>query len=620
MVVSLTFFALVFGIAYVQSTHGFYSALIMTVLCLCCAAGAFGAHEYVAVNYIAPYWKPDYSFSLALGALFGLPLIIFRLLFDQLIRRNCLLSLWPDRIGAGMCGLVTGLIVTGTLAHAVQGLPFGHSILGYAKIDVPSKEKKEDSPDPKPPKLETPDREILMTPDRFAVATASLMSSGIFSGDAILALDHPDLVRTVGWVNAVPPEITRYAEKGSATIVRTNTVPFVFDYTPPEERTNKPPSWDPVQPKSGYEFRMIRLQLKEARPREVAHPNSFTLRQIQLVGKDNGRLKVVFPIAIQQDDARQPINRHIRNKATRWGLWPVVNDVMVPREGNDGQIEVVFELPTEFQPMYLSYKRGSRIPVDFSAAGAPAEARPAENTATQPAPSGEEAQPETDTRRTRSRGDEETASTRTRRGGTGEEDAAAGRGGARGMGTNAGQSFFGEDLPLEIKAYQGENLETGRGGRMLSGKIIAWLADQEAGTQPPLKTFDVPSDKRLLHLSVTKLHARSGLGRALSNAAAVAQNYTVKDDQGNPYTLVGKYVIATVDDKEVLEIQYIPESVGSIGGLGPFSRVKNTHLEKDHELVLLFLVNPGATIVSFSSGSEATKSEDLGADNLVAPQ
>lgn len=620
MVVSLSFLVLVLGIAYVQSTHGFYNALIMCVLSLCCAAAAFGTHEFVAVNYIAPYWKPDYAYGLALGALFGLPLIVLRLLFDKLIRRNCLLSLWPDRIGAGMCGLVTGLVMTGVLAHGVQALPFGPSILGFARIDVPSKEKKEDFPDPKPPKLDIPQRELLLTPDRFAVATASLLSAGIFSGDAIMALDHPDLVQSVGWVNSAPADITRFSEKGATSIVRTNTVPFVFDFTPGDERSNKPAQWDPIKPQAGHEFRMMRLQLREPRPREVAHPNAFTLRQIHLVGKDNGRLKIFFPLAIQQEDARQPVNRHVRSKFTRWGLWPVVDDVMTPREGNDGQIEVVFEVPTDLEPLYLTFKRGARIPVDFSAKSAPAEEKPEGSTEGQPATAEEAAKPEGDSRPTRSTGGEEASSGRTRRGGTGEADAAAGRGGARGVGTNAGQSFFGENLPLELKAFQGENLETARGGRIVSGKLVAWLADQEAGTQPPLKSFDVPSDKRLLHLSVTKLHARSGLGRALSNAAAVAQNYTVKDDKGNPYTMVGKYVIATIDDKQVLEVQYIPEAVGSIGGLGPFSRVQNSHLEKDHELVLLFLVPPGANIVSFSSGSEATKSEDLSEDNLVAPQ
>lgn len=620
MVVSLTFLALVLVIAYVQSTHGFFSALMTSVLCLCCGAAAFGAHEYVAVHYIAPYFLPDYSYGIALGALFGVPMILFRLLFDQVIRRNCLLSLWPDRIGAGFCGLITAMVSTGVLAHGMQTLPFGPSILGFARVEVPSREKKEDAPDPKPPRLDTADRELILSPDRFAVATAALLSADVFSSGASFALDHPDLVREVGWINAVPPEITRYAEKGSATILRTAVVPFVFDYTPPDERAQKPAQWEPVQPKSGHEFRMIRLQLREARPREVRHPNAFTLRQFRLVGAHSGLIKQVFPIAIQQEDARQTVNRHIRNKATRWGSWPVVDDVMTPREGNDGQIEVVFELPTDFQPTYLAYKRGARVPVDFSARPAEPEPRPSDGDAAQPDSVASEERPEGDTRPSRSRGGEETTSGRPRRGSSGEEDAAAGRGGARGVGANAGQSFFGNELPLELKAYQGDNLDTARGGRILSGKLVAALEDQETGTQPPLRSFEVPSDKRLLHLNVTRLHARSGLGRALSQAAALAQNYTVKDSRGNVHRLVGKYVVARVDDRDIMEVQFFPESVGSVGGLGPFSRVKDAHLQKDHDLVLLFFVDPGVSILSFSSGSEATKSEDLSADNLVAPE
>lgn len=620
MVVSLIFLVMVFAIAYVQSTHGFFSALIMTVLTLCCAAAAVGMHEYVAVHFIAPYWEPDYAYGLALGALFGIPLIICRLLFDQAIRRSPLLALWPDRLGAGFCGLITGLVVTGICAHAVQALPFGPSILGFARVDVPPKEKKDDAPDPKPPKSDAPERELLMTPDRFAVAAGSLLSAGIFSGDALLALDHPDLVRAVGWVNAVPPEITRFAEKGTTSVVRTAVVPFVFDFTPGDKRNNnKPDQWDVVQPKAGHEFRMIRLQTRESPKKKAKYPNTFTLRQIRLKGTDSGRIREYFPIAIQQEDAKETVNRHVRNKATRWGLWPVVDDVMTPREGNEGQIEVIFELPTGFQPTYLAFKRGSRIPVDFSAKGAPAEERPATSGET-PADSSAHAETKPDDPPSRSRSGDEASSSRPRRGGRGQEDAAAGRGGARGVGTNAGQSFFGNDLRVELKSYQEENLATARGGRILSGKLVAFLAEQESGTKTPVKSFDVPSDKRLLHLSVTKLHARSGLGKALSQAAAVAQNYTVTDAKGNRYNLVGKYVLVDIDGKPVMEVQYFPEGVGSMGGLGPFRRVQNVHLEQDHELVLLFFVNPGATIVSFSSGSDATKSEDLSADNLVAPQ
>ena len=70
----------------------------------------------------------------------------------------------------------------------------------------------------------------------------------------------------------------------------------------------------------------------------------------------------------------------------------------------------------------------------------------------------------------------------------------------------------------------------------------------------------------------------------------------------------------------MLEIQYFPEVAGSVGGVGKFNRIKEDKLKRDEPLVLLFLVDPGARIVSFSTGGDATRRDDLTSDNLVAPQ
>ena len=66
-------------------------------------------------------------------------------------------------------------------------------------------------------------------------------------------------------------------------------------------------------------------------------------------------------------------------------------------------------------------------------------------------------------------------------------------------------------------------------------------------------------------------------------------------------------------------MQYFSEPVGSIGGIGEFTRVNEKNLKSDDTFVLLFLVDPGARIVSFSTGGAASRKDDLTGSRLVAP-
>jgi hypothetical protein len=89
---------------------------------------------------------------------------------------------------------------------------------------------------------------------------------------------------------------------------------------------------------------------------------------------------------------------------------------------------------------------------------------------------------------------------------------------------------------------------------------------------------------------------------------------------GNPYQVVGKYAIAAVNGTRMIEVQYFSNQAGSIGGLGKFDKIKDADLKDDYQLVLLFLVDPGVRIISFSTGGDATRADDLKSENLVAPR
>jgi len=546
------------------------------------------------------------------------PLLLFRIGLDRLIRRAPLMPSWIDRAGGGLFGLLSAMVMMGVAGSSLQLLPFEKTCLGYSRINVPSMEKPDDGPNPKPPDIAAPERELWFRPDRFAASLAYTLSDGIFSGSRSLREENPDIVQSIGWLSAVPCEVTRYAAPDSIRIVRTERLPLVYRHTPgeqgagrrritgedaPTRTVDESATYEPLPPPTGREYRMIRVKLMpDARSEWNSHV--FSLRQFRLVGLEgaNGPRKQYFPIAIQQYLERgqtSAINRHVREVKTKWGDWPVTDNLYSPRDDNQDEVEIVFELPPDMIPEFLEYKRGARAAVVFEKGGKPLDSS-RESPSVPPTPT-ESAPPAAPS--------------------PGEAASDSGRGGnVRRMTAKRGQSGFGPDMPITLTSYRKlNNVDLGRGA-LIDGHLLGYMDEQEGGKDEPVSKFEVPSDKRLLQLHTSVLQARSGLGRALSFAVGTIQNYFVEAADGNRYEIVGKYAIAEVEGRQVIEVQYFSNKAGTVGGLGKFNKIKEDKLEGDYEFVLLFLVDPGAEITAFSTGGAASRRDELTGEGLVAPE
>lgn len=625
MWLSLILLVLLLAIALMQGSQGLFSALIMTVLTICCAAAALGTYDWVAIHWLAPAWKPDYAHAIALAAIFGIPLVILRVLADKLVRRACLLPAWVDRVGGGFCGLITALLMVGIIAHTLQMIPFNGVILGYSRVARAVRQETEGAAAQEPPAPDAPERDYWLKPDRFALGFASVLSAGVFNSEKILGYDTPDLVQAVGWIAAVPSEVSRYAPPRSIDFINAERVAFVYKLIPEVPRAGTPASYEPQPPKSGHEFLVVRIRLKmEARDERKSY--AFTLRQVRLVGRkrSDGPLVQYHAIATQQEDATQTTNRHVRYELIRNRDWPIVDKPIEPRDQNK-EIEVVFEVPTGFMPTYVEYKRGAGALVQVKSASRNGDSsrpiRAAEPTrerrteaTPQPKPTDDDSasSPRSSRRERRERRSQPTSPEET--------VADSGRGGnVRGLTTRQAQSRFSDEMPMKLTAYLGlKNLRLD-GEKIVEGHLVGEVQKQDGGTDLPVTKFAVPTDKRLLQLSTTRLHTRSGLGGALDFASRTVQNYFVQDASGKRFSIAGKYAIADVNDTPIIEVQYFSEPTGSMGGLGQFERIKDDDLKNDYELVLLFLVDPGAEIVSFSTGGSATRADDLRGEGLTAP-
>lgn len=626
MILSIVLVGMMLGVAVAQAKQGFFSAIIMTVLTLVCCAGAVGMHDYVAIRFVAPYLRPEFAHAVALGVLFGLPLLLLRVAFDKLIRRSCLLPSFVDRAGAGVCGIVTSLVVVGMMAASLQLVPFGPAgFCGFSRVPAitMAQATAKDAP---PFSADAPEQELWLMPDRFALAAASLMSGGVFSDKKPFYIDNPDFIRAVGWAGAAPLGVSRYAKPKSINIVSTDLAPAVYRETPGTVagREKTPGTYEAIEAKGGREFRVIRVALTNA-SRDTKNTNTFTLRQFRLVGRGagNGLPEQYHPIAMQQEAESDSVNRHVRFIKGKTGDIPTLDEPVLPRDSNE-QVEIVFDLPKGFEPSYLEYKRAARVAMSFAAPtareGASGEApappsgagQPAATASTAPAP----ASPMTE--RNRRRGD---STTSTGNPASGETVPNAGRGGnVRGATALSGQSGFTEKLPVDMKAYRPlKDVQIER-GTLLNGHLVGEADKQTSGTDNAVTKFEVPSDKRLLQLHTQKLQTKSTFGHAMSFAVDTVQNYSVSDDQGRQFPVVGKYGIADVNGTRTIEVQYFPEQTQLVGGFGKFDKIKGDDLKGDYEFVLLFLVDPGSRIITFSTGGSANRADDLKDENLVAPK
>ena len=136
MIVIIIAALLLLGIAFFQAVQGMFSAIIMAVLSVLCAAIALNFYEPLAAVLIAKGWLGGYAHGLVLLALFVIPLLVLREIFDRVIRRSVQMGVWPDRIGGGALGLLTGLVLVGMLMIVVALLPLGGSFISYRPYDA----------------------------------------------------------------------------------------------------------------------------------------------------------------------------------------------------------------------------------------------------------------------------------------------------------------------------------------------------------------------------------------------------------------------------------------------------------------------------------------------------
>ena len=181
MILIVLAMCLVLGIAFYQvATQGLFSALIMAILTIMCAAAAFTFYEPLAAKLLYTR-QPAHADAVVLIALFVIPLLVLRIVMDRFFHRNVVLGVWADRIGGGALGLITGMVLVGVLLIALQMLPVGSGFLTYEPFDG---------------NLQRNQRLWPFCPDEFTLGLMDILSAGALSGteERTPSSVHDDLI------------------------------------------------------------------------------------------------------------------------------------------------------------------------------------------------------------------------------------------------------------------------------------------------------------------------------------------------------------------------------------------------------------------------------------------
>ena len=566
---SLMLIVLIAVITYIQTLYGFISALITAVLVYICVPFAFTTYEFVAfkltVNYV-----DDLALPVSFMVCFLVPFLCLRLAMDKWITRANLLPVLFDKIGAAVAGFFAAYLLAGVIAVSVFMIPFGGTFLGRPLLNRETGEP----------------AGLWLSPHRFAVGYATLTARGVFSGSKNWFHDHPDLIQELAWAESTHHNSRQLALPGSVELIRADgNREYIFDKTEGQrvrgERT--PPTYSPISAEAEHYWLLLRLRLgQETRDSDTGY--RFSSRQVRLVGFDHPDAPASnhYPVAV--NDNEEPTNA------------VTIEPDQLYRPDASGEIDMVFQVPDQFAPLFVEYKLGARVDLTGLRLD-----EAVETVATTPPPAPTEPRDE---------GSDRSGAADRRPGGR--------VSGVRGTGDGA---RFGNNLPVPMTDYQQFDFEHDAES-MASGHIYGNRGDQGgSGRDPRLTRFEVPADKRMFQLDVRTLQAGSTLGRALSFAVTSVRNYQLHDDAGRTYPVVGQFAVADVDGTEVVEIQYFSEAVAAAGrgGIREFTRIKDRHLRgSSYRLVYLFLVEPGARLTEFTTGA-GRRPTDLRDLNLTAP-
>lgn len=595
---ALNFLVLVFvlGLTFLHSLFGFFSGLVNVFCSLTALAVAFGFYEPLndlLTKQLALH--SGYTEPAALVLLFALTLGGLRFAADNLVRGNVRVPRWVDFAGGGVCGFVNAQIAMGVLVLGFLMLPWGDSALTFKRSA-----RDPDSTGSATQRVKFERHGLWLGTDEFVIHLVDLLSRGSLTRNTAeqrrdFATVYPDFAEWIFWSgNNVQEELltSPYRDKKGDGFLNGLTVENWWEQkagtTLSEEytryRPKKPTAAEQRPPYERFAYKVpagrkligVRIQLQPAsaeRQGKAGIPyHRFRPTMFRLVG-DVGDEPAHFPAEI--------IGGADSNLKDELRVADFDNNFCIA--SGSAQIDAYFQVPENFKPRFLEYRRHARtvLPQAKLAKAAPTARLSAATDA----------------------------------GGAPEAEMT----GAARMMESLKPEFTGEiarvPLPFDPQKIAAE--ATLEGNKFASGKVTG---DQSAvifeGAGGEVTEFVIPENMRLLQVQFKARRAKSLLGKVMVFAGAVANQYRAEDNTGHPHELAGYYGIIKRGEQTYIELYYYPNEDDRMqatprfdGGLRWEFSGMNAALGEQEDAVfgLLFLLPPGTSITKIrSQGGEVT--------------
>lgn len=619
---------LVLAITFYQGLQGLFSGLINCILAVLSAAVAFGFHENLYVAFLQDR-QPDYGRAVALVGIFVVTLLILRTIFDALIQGNVHFQLYVDRAGGGLFGLITAMIIVGTLTIGFQMLPFPPDFMGFSRYTVRNADNQEvawvsSDKDKRYPlgdqdwsTLKVARNRTWLNPGGFTTSLVSVLSSNALRGrdDVTFAELYPDYLAYIFNAKANPLGPSRLTAESDALRVLGHWTAGKTDVmvrqrvTQNDKKTIKLKRAEPAE--SGMRYFVVRVALDKGKD-EGGDVIRFTPSQVRLIAREKaGKPLKEYILAAISEEA----------PAAKGALVQVYSFEGIARqEKPNNEMDFAFLVPDdkEFKPEFLEFKMNTRVEVtpqqDWSdkPRTPPGVKPPKGGTAPRPSNTGNGGG------NTDSTGSGGRTGSGIRPTADGELPKTQGRVAVLGP---ARVVVVDDKLPFDkpLTNYGGGEVEVSGGTLKGAHDVVAPLdADFNPtdGTNQPIERFEAPDGKRVVQVSVPRLMAGSTLGKALSFARENVGDFYLKADGGKEFRPVGVFAMADVSGEKVFEMTYLNDLERDNARIPKFKKIKGADLTGTYALVYIFHVPPGTKPTEVHTGGQPV---DLRAMKITVP-
>ncbi len=578
MALNIVAIALILAITFMHSIFGLFSGLLNLGCTIVSVSVAFGFFEPVSLWITKQFGlHPAYTGPCTLLLLFVVSLALLRAAADNLIRGNVHLPQALDTGGAIVCGFLNAQMCVGMLVISVLMLPLGGRALGFSRYE------RSDESDPDRPGLARFDRRsVWLMPDEFTIGLFQMLSGGALRGQTTFASVYPNFAdwvfytgNTVQWESTPAPYRDSKGDgvKSGLSVESwwepEGTVSARYRKDVPT-KDNPNPGFgtdDPYKPAPGMKLIGVRMTLKQAaadRSRNRA-VHLFRPSMLRVVGDEGGDPGHYLPRILVNADPRIPGRGRAVDLDNNFAI-----------EQGDATIDAYFEVPEEFEPRFVEYRRHARASLAMA---------PLEDPSTLAALSGPAA---------------ETAAAAPRQGRS--------SGALNFVNTIVQPSGDTTALPLKmtlesLRRVSSVELADGKfkSGR-LSGDVSRFEPDPSR-QEPLVEDFVLPAGWRLCQIRYRPKEALTLVGQVFNYVSRNVNQYRAIDSLGDEHMLDGYFAVVRRGERQYIELFFTGDAEDpAFRSMLDFQDIRGEELTADDSVLgLLFLVPPGRTIVGIAS-------------------